>query len=836
MKKKGKRIVSLAVALAMIAGLTACGKGGSSNGGSNAAADSGLAKQYVFKEQALDLGVDADNMGIDLLTLQGDTVYLIYEVYDYSGDYAETDVKLATLKTDGTLIKTVDLPLWKEGEAPATPAPSGGAEEGDTPAAGDDGAVALSEEKLAAATMDVIDAPVSNDYSYMSTNLGREAVAADGTVYGIRNFYTESYAGDEYVSDSTCALLHWDADGNITGETDLTDLLRDKEDSSIWIYDMILNEDSSVTLLLSGDSWKKCTVTPEGELTELKDIPQDVADILGNGNRVGLTPDGKCQITYWDLETYTDMYIASYDPVTDQISEGIKLAGAVSNGGYYGLVSIDENTLYYSNDSGLYRYDIQKAESTQIMSYINSDLPTTSMDKFVVLSDTEIIGFYNDIQDGSNKGGLFTYVKPEDIKDKAVLVLAGNYIDWNLRKRVVEYNKTSGDYRIVVKDYSSYNTSEDYELGTKQLNNDIISGNMPDILIVNYDMAMDSYIAKGLIANVDDLIAKDEELAQNEYLQNVWDAYRVNGKLYYVIPSFYVCTMLGKQSVFGDRTAITMEELEAVQASLPDNPSIFGDTVLQGDFLNMMMGFCGNDFVDVSTGKCNFDSDNFVAMLTFAAELPQEHPDDFWEDYWNNYESQFRENRTLLDNVAISNISDLNREINGAIGENVSFVGFPTDGDNGSILRSGNVTYALSAKSKNLDGAWDFVRYYLTKDYQDQVQVQEYNLPVMRSSFEDNVNKATEKPYYLDENGNKVEYDETYYINGEEIVLPQMTKEQADKIVSFIESIHRSGYYNEAINNIINEEAGAYFAGQKSAKDVAAVIQSRVQVYVNENR
>ena len=504
MKKKRNKVISLALTVAMIAGLTACGKGGSSNGGSSAA-DSGLAKQYVFKEQALDLGVDSDNMGIDLLTLQGDTVYLMYEIYDYSGDYVQTDVKLATLNTDGTLIKTVDLPLWKEGEAPATPAPSTGGETGDTPAAGDGGAVALTEEALAAATMDVIDMPVSNDYSYMSTNLGREAIGTDGMVYGIRNFYKENYVGDEYVSDSQYALLCWDADGNITRETDLTDLLADKEDSYTWVYDMILNEDGSVTLLLSGDAWKKCTVTPEGELTDLKDIPQDVGEILGNGNRVGLTSDGKYQITYWDLETYSEMYIASYDPVTDQISEGIKLSDTISNGGYYGLVSVDENTLYYSNDYGLYRYDIQKAESTQIMSYINSDLPTTSMDNFVVLSDTEIIGFYNDIQDGSNKGGLFTYVKPEDIKDKAVLVLAGNYIDWNLRKRVVEYNKASNDYRIVVKDYNTYNTSDDYELGTKQLNNDIISGNMPDILIVNYDMAMDSYISKGLIANVADL-------------------------------------------------------------------------------------------------------------------------------------------------------------------------------------------------------------------------------------------------------------------------------------------------------------------------------------------
>ncbi len=832
MKKKGKRIVSLAVTLAMIAGLTACGKGGNENGGSSAS-DPNLAKQYVFKEQPLDLGVDTVDMGVDLLTRQGDTVYFLYELYDYSGEYVETDVKMATLKTDGTLIRTVDLPLWKEGEAPATPEPSTGE---DTPSDnGDGGAVALTEEAMAAATMDVMDAP-ANDYSYMSTNLGREAIGTDGTVYGIRNFYKESYVGDEYVSDSQYALLCWDTDGNIVRETDLTDLLAEKEDSYTWIYDMILNEDGSVTLVLSGDSWKKCTVTPEGELTDLKDIPQDVADILGNGNRAGLTADGKCQITYWDTETYSDMYIASYDPATDEISEGIKLSEAISNGGYYNLVSGDENTLYYSNDYGLYRYDIQKAESTQIMSYINSDLSTNSMAQFVMLSEEEFIGFYNDYQDGSTRGGLFTHVKPEDIKDKAVLVLAGEYIDWNLRKRVVDYNKASEDYRIVVKDYSTYNTSEDYNLGNKQLNNDIISGNMPDILIVNYNMTMESYISKGLIANVDDLIAKDEELSQNEYLQNVWDAYRVNGKLYYVIPSFYVCTMLGKQSVFGDRTAITMEELEAVQASQPDNPSIFGDTVLQGDFLNMMMGFCGNDFVDVSTGKCNFDSDNFVAMLTFAAELPQDYPEDFWEDYWNNYESQFRENRTLLDNVTISSIGDLNREINGVIGEDVSFVGFPTDGDNGSILRSGNVTYALSAKSKNLEGAWNFIRYYLTKDYQDQVQDQEYNLPVLRSSFEDNVNKAMEKPFYLDENGNKVEYDDTYYINGEEIVLPQMTKEQADKIVSFVESINRSGYYNEAINNIINEEAGAYFSGQKSAKDVAAIIQSRVQVYVNENR
>ena len=75
MKKKGKKLISIALTVAMIAGLTACGKdnGGNGNGGSSAA-DASLAKQYVFKEQALDLNMDSDNMNIDLLTKKGDTI------------------------------------------------------------------------------------------------------------------------------------------------------------------------------------------------------------------------------------------------------------------------------------------------------------------------------------------------------------------------------------------------------------------------------------------------------------------------------------------------------------------------------------------------------------------------------------------------------------------------------------------------------------------------------------------------------------------------------------------------------------------------------------------
>ena len=40
---------------------------------------------------------------------------------------------------------------------------------------------------------------------------------------------------------------------------------------------------------------------------------------------------------------------------------------------------------------------------------------------------------------------------------------------------------------------------------------------------------------------------------------------------------------------------------------------------------------------------------------------------------------------------------------------------------------------------------------------------------------------------------------------------------------------------SEEIYSIISEEAAPYFAGQKSAEEVAKIIQSRIQIYVSEN-
>ena len=61
-----------------------------------------------------------------------------------------------------------------------------------------------------------------------------------------------------------------------------------------------------------------------------------------------------------------------------------------------------------------------------------------------------------------------------------------------------------------------------------------------------------------------------------------------------------------------------------------------------------------------------------------------------------------------------------------------------------------------------------------------------------------------------------------------------MTQEQIDKAVHFIEGLHNPAFEDEVIMNIIYEEAESFFQGQKSAEDVAGLIQNRVQLCLHE--
>ena len=139
---------------------------------------------------------------------------------------------------------------------------------------------------------------------------------------------------------------------------------------------------------------------------------------------------------------------------------------------------------------------------------------------------------------------------------------------------------------------------------------------------------------------------------------------------------------------------------------------------------------------------------------------------------------------------------------------------------------------AMSSKSANKEGAWQFMRGYLTDEYQDEIT---YGFPVSIRALDAMGEKAMKVDTYIDENGNEVESPDYYYMNGVDVEIKPMTQEEVENLKQMLYTFNQVYTYDQELMNIISEESAAFFSGQKNARDVASIIQSRVQIYVNEN-
>ena len=369
--------------------------------------------------------------------------------------------------------------------------------------------------------------------------------------------------------------------------------------------------------------------------------------------------------------------------------------------------------------------------------------------------------------------------------------------------------------------------------GYTQLNNDIISGKMPDILVIDPSMPFDSYVAKGLIADLYPFFEKDTEINKEDYLTNIFEAFSVNGKLYQLIPQFSVSAVIGKTSIVGDRTGWNMKEFQDLMASLPPETQSFSEMTKEQMLITGLL-MTEDEYINHEDGSCSFDSDGFIQLLELANQFPKELDDSIYDDdkYWESQESAYREDRVILMNTYLSSYRDFNQMEKARFGDDLTLIGFPTESKEGNAI-SVSTRFALSAKSGSSEGAWEFIRYYMTDEYQNQLR---YNFPVKKSALETMEKEAMERPYWLLEDGTKEYYDDSFYMDGVEVKYDPMTAEEAAEFTEFLMSVSMVNEYNQSMIEIVTEEAAAYFEGQKSAQDVAGVIQSRMRIYISENR
>lgn len=658
-------------------------------------------------------------------------------------------------------------------------------------------------------------------------------IGADGRTYASCQ-YEYSFSNDrtgQHASGRHQYVCCWQADGKLLWQSEVC--ADSREDLSVW--SLFPAADGSLELIVTGEKAYRFHVGEDGSLSESDriNLSEETFKVLGNCRRRIRKADGSCLLLCREREGRLDF--VKYDVESDILGEVSRLpdgTGAISLNDTVFAAGAGSDLIYAGRD-GVFVWNMGDEKSSLKMNYINSDRNISTVHALLDLDETHFLMFYYEDYKKELKAGIFEYVSPEDIPDKAVIILAGLTVNADIKKRVIQYNRENNQYRVVVKEYES----------GEKLNLDMVSGHMPDILMAeglpNGDsLPLESYIKKGLLADVGALIAKDDELSGQEFMENVFDAYSVDGKLMYVVPSFTVFTMAARTSLVGDGNDWSIEKMAEVLEGMGPNAQLLNG--LNRDiFLEKVMRYRGNDFIDRETGKCAFDSQEFIDIMEFAYALPEERR--FAGETEEAYQMQYLRNRTLLLELPVSTFSpDVDERLffrlNGFLGGDYVFAGFPaasaeSAGDGKGAVISGKNLMVLSAGSENKAGAWDFARYYLTEEYQKSLEI---GLPVRKDLFEEWAREETRRSYYMDEYGERVEYELTLYRDGEEIVVPPLDQEQLEELIAYVESVTMRLFEDTNVMNIIKEEMGAYFAGQKTAESTAELIQNRVQLYLDE--
>ena len=94
--------------------------------------------------------------------------------------------------------------------------------------------------------------------------------------------------------------------------------------------------------------------------------------------------------------------------------------------------------------------------------------------------------------------------------------------------------------------------------GLTKLNTEIISGTVPDLLLLD-GLPAQQYMAKGLLEDLYPYIDADPELSRGQLIESVLDSVAFGGKLYQTVKNFYVNTILCPKSVVGDISGWTLD-------------------------------------------------------------------------------------------------------------------------------------------------------------------------------------------------------------------------------------------------------------------------------------
>lgn len=691
----------------------------------------------------------------------------------------------------------------------------------------------------------------------------------DGTLWMLVNVYATQYELPDDFDPNTDSkwnypstdiggsyLMHVAADGSTIASIDLSDTNADDTEDGMSSNLSSFAVDAAGNLYVS-DYNNIYVLDAEGNVQ----FKLDGSQYNGSLNRLNAQQVGVMWYNYTDDVNAADengQYFVPIDLETKDWGEKVKLPSNV----WSIFPGDDAYDFYYAYNNNIYGYAAKTDTKEKLVDWLACDVDTNNMSGYAMLSDSRVAALMQDWSTDPTTYQLIVLhrVDASEIKEKKVLTLACMYLDWNLRSMIVEYNKTNDEYRINVVDYSEYATDDDYNAGVTKLTTEIISGSVPDIFLTS-NLPIDKYAAKGVIADLNTFMDGGNGLSRDYFVPQVMSALEKDGKLYELPTSFSVQTAYALSSIASQYDTWNVAAVQDAMTQLQEGATVFSDGWTKNTALSNCLSRNLSAFVDWTTGKCEFDSEAFQQLLAFCNSFPAETSDgdgaiayapsaDIAVDdaMWDSDATRITNGKQLMSTIGMYSFDSYIWNVY-AIRDKITFTGYPTEDGSGSSFEL-QMPMAISSVTKYPDAAWDFVCSIIKKMNTIDENNYYYGFPISQAAFDAEMTDIMTEQYQLDENGEQVDWDgdgepdkairgsyETME-NGETVYkdVYALTQEDIDQILGVISNTHSVYDYDQEILDIITDEVAAYFAGDKDVQTTANMIQSRVNLYVQEQR
>ena len=663
------------------------------------------------------------------------------------------------------------------------------------------------------------------------------AVDKENSVYVLAGSLADMGLADGQEDDFNTSLqsdrvLKYDENGELLKEIDIAACVQ-KELSENCVQRIAL--DANGNLLLAADR-VLLVLNPNGEYTGRIEVESDWIE------NIKTMKDGNVYLSYYSSTEGKPVLVR----VDMEELKLIPVSKALNSTGNGCVDLVSEKFFAIADYDGMKIFGTENSTCEDLFDWVDCDLNRDYIMMISAIDEETYLVFMENWENETNQIVRLKKTPADQVKEKQIIVIGTLYDDYILNQYVVDYNKQSEEYRVKIKKYIEDDWSETaYSDGISKLTNDILTKNGPDLVALN-NLNVESLSKMGALLDLAPYLKKSEKLEKKDFYESILEQCTYDKKLITIPKSFAIDTVVGKTSDVGERDGWTIQDIEAM---MDENP---GKNLLNYASKESMLYFLVShnldSFIDWDKGTCSFESEEFKRLLSLVKRFPDSQELDY--DSINPDAIEIADGKLLLTQCYLTRFSEVQYDAAVFGNQPITYIGYPnSEAKKGTVLEL-NQIYGINANSVNKDIAWDFIEYFLTleEDKDDML-----GFPTRKSVFNKLKEEAMLVEYVVDPDTGEVMTDEegtpiidnagstTGEIGPNGVEWNYTYHVPTEEEISVVEQLMANArvrlyYMDDNIINIISEEAAAYFDGQKTVEQVTEVIQSRISLYVMENK